>query len=703
MKTRPYPLRRTALTGLLAAAGASLPAAAQESGADQHHNLDEILVVATPLPRTVEELAQPTAVLTGDELARKASTSLGETVSKELGVSSSYFGPVSSRPVIRGQYGERVKVLTNQLDILDASALSEDHQTAVEGILADHIEIIRGPATLLYGSGASGGIVNVVDRRIPEQPLEDGVVGGVALGADTAVEERAGAGYVQFGNERVSAHLDYFRRDTDNIEIPGFAESARLRAAEEAEEGEEGEEEEEAFGTVENSDSQTDGGAAGVTLHGENGFIGVSVSFFDSEYGVPGGHEHAHEEEEGEEEEEEEEEIVRIDLEQTRVDLTGEYRFDGVIEKARLRFATNDYEHVELEGDEVGTLFESDGIDLRLELTQRATERLEGAFGVQYSDTDFNAVGEEAYVPPSETSKLSVFTFQEFRPNDSLALQGSARIEQQEITGSVLPTDYDETAFGASIGGIYSFSDDASIAANLSVTQRHPNATELYADGPHIAVQRFERGSETLGNGTLDKETSTNFDLTYRGNTQLFDWAVTGFINNVDDYIGLLPTDEEEDELQVFEYTQFDARFWGFEAETRIELMDSDAGHLHTRLFADYVFAEQDGGTGDYLPRIPPLRYGLGFHDPRDKFEFSADARFVTKQDKVAENELPTDSYTLVGAEVSYAMEEQGIYVFLRGSNLTDEDARQHTSPLKDTVPLPGRSLHAGFRWSFGG
>ena len=275
--------------------------ASAQDDEDGHHEMDHIIVTATPLSRTVEELAQPTSVLLGDELAKKQSTSIGETLSQEPGLSSSYFGPVSSRPVIRGQSGERVRVLINGLDSLDASALSEDHQVTVEGLLADRIEIIRGPATLLYGSGAAGGLVNVIDTRFVEQQLDDTFSGGIALGADTAVGNRDAAVRARFGSETIAVSADYFVRSTDNIEIPGFAESALLRALEEAEEGagEEEGEEEEAFGTVENTDSETSGGALGVSFVGDSGFVGISFSGFDSEYGIPGHRHHEHEEEEG--------------------------------------------------------------------------------------------------------------------------------------------------------------------------------------------------------------------------------------------------------------------------------------------------------------------------------------------------------------------------------------------------------------------
>jgi iron complex outermembrane receptor protein len=676
------------------------PAASAQTDEDAHHEIDQIIVTATPLSRTVEDLAQPTSVLYGNELAKKQSTSIGETLSQEPGLSSSYFGPISSRPVIRGQFGERVRVLSNGLDSLDAAALSEDHQTTVEGLLADRIEIIRGPATLLYGSGAAGGLVNVVDTRFIEEPLSDPFSAALALGADTAVGNRDAAFRARFGSGGVAFNADYFIRSTDNIEIPGYAESALLRAIEEAEGGEEEEGEVEAFGEVENTDSETSGGALGVFFVGERGFFGVSLSTFDSEYGIPG-HHHHEEEEPLPGEPEEEEELVRIDLEQTRVDAKGEYDLDGeILSGIRIRAAVNDYEHMELEGAETGTLFDVQGTDGRIELRHAKWGNLEGAFGVQYKRIDFDAIGDEAFVPASDTKRTSLFLFEELAVSDSLVLQGSARLEDQSISGASLGESYDDNAFGASIGAVWRPVDDIRVSVNLASTERHPNAAELYADGPHVAAQRYERGSVTLGNGILDKEQSTNLDLTVHGDTGRLEWSITGFVNAVDDYILLRPTALEIDEFQVFDFGQADVEFTGIEAEALLEIWDKDDSHMHIRLFTDFVNGEEDA-TGANLPLIPPRRLGVGLHGGWDKFDASLDAIFAGDQDDVAENELPTEGYTLLNASLSYTFADPGLYLFLRGSNLLDEDIRQHTSPLKDLVPLPGRSMHVGLRYEF--
>ncbi|MEL7185276.1 MAG: TonB-dependent receptor [Pseudomonadota bacterium] len=654
---------------------------------EEHHDLDEIVVTATPLARSVENLAQPTGVIAGDELARNQSSSIGETIADQPGVTASYFGPVASRPIIRGQYGERVRVLTNSLDSLDASALSEDHAVSLDSLLAERVEIIRGPATLLYGSGAAGGLVNIVDSRVHEQPLDTPFSGAIALGASSAIEERSGAFKVDFGSENFVVHLDAFRRDTDNVEIPGFAESALLRALEEAEGEEEGEE---AFGSIENTSSETDGMAAAFTFMGDAGYLGVTVSEYNSDYGIPG----HHHDEEGEEEEE----LVSIGLEQRRYDVAGQLNLNGAFEHLKFRVASNDYGHTEFEGAEIGTVFDTDGVDVRVELKHGNWGGFEGAIGMQYKSIDFSAIGDEAFVPSSDTKQVSLFLFEEFGLSDALVFQGSARVESQDLSADGF-TDTDGNAWGLSGGLLWDVNDKISMAFNLALTERHPNSTELYSDGPHLAVQRYERGSVVLGNGELGKESSTNLDVTLRGRFDSNEFSVTAFLNRVDDYILLSPTALEIDALPVFDYGQSDVELYGFEAEWLVDVMETDNGHLHARLFSDFVYGEEKNGR--YLPRIPPLRFGAGLHFSNDKFDTSIEATYFDEQDNVAEGELPTDSYTIVNAEVSYRMTEPDLLLFVRGTNLGNEDARRHSSPLKDIAPLPGRSIHLGLRWDF--
>jgi len=704
---------RFSMAAAIAVCTSPLVASAQ-SNEDTHHQIDQIIVTASPLRSTVEQLAQPITVIRGDELIKKQSTSIGEMLSQEPGLSSTYFGPIASRPVIRGQYGERVSVLINGLDVLDASGFSEDHQVTTDGLLSESIEIIRGPATLLYGSGAAGGLINVVDTRLPEQAIDRPFSGGVAVGADTAAGNRevairsllVGNGINGSGSSTLS--FDYFRRSTNNITIPGFAESAAFIAAEEAEEAElpllldpgrddDHDDEEEVFGLVDNTDSGTSGAAVGASFIGDRGFFSASLSGFDSEYGIPGHHHH----EEEEEDHDEEEEAVRIDLQQRRIDVKGEYNLDGkFISDIHYRAAVNDYTHTEFEGAETGTVFKVKGSDNRLELRHVPWGNLAGAIGIQYKQVDFAAIGEEAFVPASDTSRFSLFAFEELRPNDSWILQASARVESQKITGAALSQQYDNSAFGASVGAIWRPIEDIRISANLAFTERHPTATELYASGPHLATQRYERGSTVLGNGFLELEESTNLDLTVHGDTVGLEWSITGFVNSVDNYITLQPTALELDHMTVFDYGQSDVKFYGIEAQALFELWDRDDSHLHLSVFTDFVHAEQSA-SGTYLSRIPPSRVGLELHGGWNQFDVSLDATFAADQDKITAYELPTEGYTLLNLSVNYAFDDPDLYLFVRGSNLLDEEIRQHTSPLKDLIPLPGRSLHVGLRYEF--
>ena len=464
------------------------------------------------------------------------------------------------------------------------------------------------------------------------------------------------------------------------------------------------------FGLIENSDSDTEGGALAISIGDEDNWIGFSVSRYQSDYGVPGAHHHHEEHDEGEGTiagafsvdpgEEEEEEIIRIDLDQTRYDMRGGVVLGGgFIDAVDFRVSRNEYQHVELEGPEVGTMFDSQATDMHIEMTHAPFGAVEGVIGIHFKDIDFVAEGDEAFVPPSDTTQLSVFFFEELTASDQLRLQFSGRAENQEITSEGRES-YDDWAFGASFGAVYDLSDTLTASAYLGIAERHPNSTELYAEGPHLAVQRFELGSETLGNGLFDKETSTSLDLTLRGDYDGVQFAVTAFTNSVDDYILLRPTAEEEDELQVFEFDQADVEFYGLEAELFFDIIDDGTNHLHARLVTDYVFGEESA-TGGYLPQLTPLRYGASLHWMTNSFQASVEAMYHDTQTKTAAEELPTETYTLLNAEVSTRLFDDSMLVFLRGTNLSDEDARRHTSPLKDVAPLPGRSIRAGLRWDF--
>lgn len=661
---------------------------------------EEILVTASPDARSQSEVAQPTSVLAGEELMLQMQPTLGETLNQEPGVTSTFFGVGASRPVIRGLGGDRIRVLERGIGSGDASTTSPDHAVSVDPLAAEQIEVLRGPATLLYGSSAVGGVVNVIDNRVPDSLPGAPVGGTVELRGGTVADERGGAASLDGAlGSRFAWHVDLLKRQTGDYEIPGFTESAALRAEEaEEEEEEEGEEHEEIRGIAGNSATDTESGTVGLSWIGDHAFFGLATGRYDSLYGIPGGH--AHEGHEGEEEEEEA--PVRVDMEQRRWDVRGGVtqpfgRFRGV----NLRFGLTDYEHRELEGDEVGTRFLNDSWEGRLELLQKRYGALTGSFGLQAQSRDFEAIGEEAFVPPTRTGSWALFTFQEIE-RGPWRFQFGGRFERQDVTADLVDPEGpdDDRSFdglSGSAGLVWQSGEDYSLGLSLARSTKLPNAEELFSNGPHLATNAFE-----IGDPGLDAETSLSADLTLRKTSGPFTGEINLFLNRFDDFIFESATGEEEDGLQVFRYTQRDAEFRGIEVTGLYELVHAEPYHVDLELGADYVRAELRG-TGEPLPRIPPLRYRLGLHYRGEKLQAQVEGQRVEEQDRVAALERPTEGYTLLNASVGYRFFAGNMVydVLLRGTNLTDEEARNHVSFLKDLVPLPGRDLNLALRLTF--
>lgn len=640
----------------------------------QEARTETVIVTSTALRESPLEVAQPTTVVAGDELRRQIASSIGETLSSELGVSSTYFGPTASRPVIRGLGGDRVQVLQDGLASLDVSSLSQDHAVTLESVVSQQIEIIKGPAALLYGSGASGGLVNVVSTRVPSEVPEKILSGAAEVRGDTAAEERTGAFSLDGGAGNFAFHADFFDRETDDVEIPDFAQSDALRR----QLIDAGEEPDGIRGHIPNTASEARGGAIGGSYIGANALGGLSWSTYETTYGIPG------------------EEEAFIDMQQDRFDGKTEVNLDGAINTLRLTGAYNDYTHTEFEAPgEPGTIFNQDAYEMRFTADHELGGGWRGTAGVQYLNIDFEAIGDEAFVPSSTTEAISVFAFEE-RHFDPWTIELGARAEQQTIDVAADLPDYDETAISLSAGAVWEFAAEHALALNVTRTQRNPQAAELYANGPHIAAQRFE-----IGDPNLDQETSITTDLSLRHTAENVRWTLSAYYNDYTDYIYASPTGDIEDDLPVFAYLQDGAKFHGFEAELGVPLIKNGQQHLELRLASDYVRGKLDNG-GD-LPQIPPLRFGAGLHYDYDAWHFGVQAFYYDKQDKIADNELPTDSFTLAEADASYRlpMGTASMFVFLKGTNLLDEDARQHASPLKDIVPLPGRSWHLGMRAEF--
>lgn len=658
---------------------------------DHDHEDDEIIVSGSPLGHPEHESIIAASVMTEDEIAARAASSIGELLRREPGVSSTFFGPGASRPIIRGLGGDRVRVLDAGIGSIDASSVSDDHAVAVEPAQAERIEIVRGPASLYYGSSAAGGVVNVFDGRIPDDVPDGGVDGALRIGGatvDDSVEAAGGFDVLigKIGGASLVFHGEGAYREADDYEIPGFAESARLRALEEAEGGEEEEGEEEVFGVVENSNLETKSGAIGASLVFEDGFFGVSVKRSRANYGVPGAH---HEEGEEGGEEEEEEETVRIDLEQDRIDLMGELNKDFLIfETAKVRFGYADYIHQELEGAEIGTTFTNEGYEGRLELVEKQFGNFRGASGIQFRHRDFSAIGDEAFTPPNVTNQFGVFTVREYETGP-WHVQVSARYEHtnSEAPDVALEREFDTFSVSGGIG--FEPSESVFLGINGFRTERAPAPEELFSDGPHLATNAFE-----IGNPNLDVETALGAEITLHGEFGPMSATINGFYTDYADFISLIPNGMEEDGLPVFLFEARDAAYRGFEAEMDADLFSVGAFDVLGRAQVDYVRASFSDGGGD-VPRIPPLRSIIGLEATSSHFDLTGEIEIAAKQNRTAGFELPTDAYQVLnfGAVFRPLGEERGVAIRLRAENVTDEEARQHTSFLKDVAPLPGRNF----------
>ena len=666
--------------GLLAAAVADAQTADQPSDV----TLEEIIVTAAPLERSVDDLTQPALVLGADDLLLKAAGSIGETLAQELGVSATYFGPVSGRPVIRGQAGPRISVLQGGVSSLDVADLSPDHAVPIEPLFAERIEVVRGPSTLLYGSSAAGGVVNVIDSRIPESSAEQPLTGALELRGDTAAEERALAGRLDGGAGAIAWHLDAFQRETADIDIPGFATADPAdRPAEEQP------------GTVVNSAGESEGYAGGLSLVGENGFIGISVSTYANDYGLPGP-------EAGEEEEDGGEPLIApgpfIELEQIRWDLRGELNMSGAFEKARLRVGRNNYEHSEIEPTgAVATLFENDAWEGRFELVHAPIGRWRGAVGLQLNDRDFSAVGAEAFIVPTQTRSYGVFLVEE-QTFDWGLIELGARLESLEHEPTGNAASYDDTAISLAAGLVWDFAQDYNFSANLSRSERNLDIAELYSNGAHLATGLFEVGLFANGGTQAQQEVANNLDISLHHQSDRISWQINAFYNRVSDYTFRAETAAIEDGLPVAPYRQQDADFYGYEAEVTLALGGS-ASPWDMRMFTDYVRGKTDDGD---LPRIQPRRFGAQLDYSGIRWSGGAQAIFHAKQNDVSS--FPTDSFTMLNANLALKISNNGPFVwdlFVRASNLLDEDARRSTSFRAAFVPLPGRSFHAGLRARF--
>jgi iron complex outermembrane receptor protein len=640
-------------------------------------DLDSVSVTGNPLGVGSDELVVPVSVLNGRELGLRREGTLGDTLNGIPGVTATQFGPNASRPVIRGLDAERVKIMQNGVGVLDASSLSFDHAVGIDPLIIEQIDVVRGPAALLYGGSAMGGVVNAIDHRIPTEKL-DGIMGRTEARFGGPDSTRNGAVVVDVGNGKLAIHADAYTRKTSDLNIDGFAVSSRKNKADGTPR--------ENKGTLVNSSADGDGGALGAALIFDNGYIGASFSTLNNNYGVVA------------------EEAVRIDMKSDRWDVASEFKDLGsVINRVKFRMAHTDYEHQELEDGVVGTTFKNRGVEGSIEAGHVPIAGLNGVIGYQFSDTDFEALGEEAFVPSVNTQNNALYLYEE------LPIVGEDKL-QHKITfgGRIGHTNVDSknsATFGAgqnssfnpnsfALGGLYRLNDNWSLTSNLSHNERAPSYFELYANGAHVATGQFE-----VGNTNFDKERSNGIDAQLRWKDAKNSFSVGTYYTRFSNFIDLFNTGniDADSGLPIAQFNAVPAVFKGLEAEGKFKLTDQ----LELSVRGDYVHAKNKRNN-DYLPRISPLRVGAGLQYHLNRFSAKLDALHAFKQDNTAENELATDAYTNVSATVAYKLPTKlNVELFAKANNLLNDEIREHASFLKDISPAGERSLLIGLRSDF--
>lgn len=674
---------------LVASAVATALAAMTSAWAQQVKQVETISVTASPLGREAAEMAQPATVLAEDELRRKRAASIGDTLSQEVGVQSSAFGAGAGRPIIRGLDGPRIRVLENGIGTGDVSTLSPDHAVTTESLRAEQIEILRGPASLLYGSGAIGGVVNVVSKTIPRERVE-GLDGSLEARVSSANRGRTGSFDLNGGAGSVAWHVDAFSRRTRDYEIPGKAVREGFEVHHEDEHEEEGEQEGPA-GRLANSDVDMRGAGVGASWIGSRGFLGAGAQELRNDYGVPSG------------------EGVRIRMRQRRYEAAGEAA-DPISGFTRLKFriGDNDYRHDEIESSgEVGTTFRNRATESRLEL--RHGGAISGTVGVQLQDREMSALGEEAILPNTRSRAAALFVVEE-KDFGTWSADVGIRFEREARRPEDGVPRRDFSLATPALGLVWRVADAYRLALSATQAQRAPSVEELYTHGAHHATATFE-----IGDAGLRKEVSRNMDITMRKVAGDARWKVNVYANRISDFVYAAAEDADGDgvadrvdeegaldpegEFLVQRFTQGGARFRGVEAE--FEYRPANAGY-GVRIFGDLTRGRLAGGES--LPRIAPARIGFNADVASGAWGASLTAIRAFEQRRTAPLESSTPAYTRLDAELTWKLEgEKGrtVLLFLQGTNLLDEEIRVHTSYLKNLAPQMGRSVTAGVRTGF--
>ena len=639
--------------------------------------LAPVTVTGNPLGAT--DLIAPATQYSGTELLLRSQTTLGETLDGTPGVASTYFGPNASRPVIRGLDGDRVRVLNNGGGVSDVSSLSYDHAVTADPLSVERVEVLRGPGALLYGGNAVGGVVNVLDSRIAREPMFDargGIVGKLDLGLATGNAERSAAAMFDAGTDRYAVHVDGFHRTTGDVAVPIALACSKPGSAATAR-------------AICNSASDTQGAAVGGTLFFTQGFVGASASRFDSNYGTVA------------------EDEVTIGMQAQRYALDGELRgLFGPLRSVKWHWGQSDYQHTEYEGSETGTVFKSNGRELRLEARQASWGALDGVLGLQTEVSDFSATGEEAFAPHSQTRQTAVFAYEELAMPWG-RISAGARVERVAVqsygnldvdrfvpaTREFQPTSY-------ALGLLWRLTPAWGVTGNLSYSERAPKDYELFANGPHVATQAWE-----IGDPSLSVERSSNVDVGLQWKQGAHQFSVSAFANDFANYISQAPAGRQEDGLEVYQYSQVRARLSGLEASAKLRLLQGPQT-LDLELRGDTLRA-RNADTDAPLPRIAPTRLGASLVWSRDQWNARLGASHSAAQNDVPAGQLPVDAFTLWNAAAGYTAKVGKVQMLwlAKLENITDTLAYSASSVLTQTVPgkvpLPGRTFKLNLRCNF--
>ena len=634
--------------------------------------LDDYTITARPIGlQSIEHIAQPITVLRDDDLAEKQSTTIGETLANIPGVTTNRFSPLASRPIIRGLGGSRVQLLENGVGSMDVSTVSVDHAVTIDPIHAEQIEIFRGPSTLLYGSEASGGLVNVVTNRIPEY-VPDSFNAKASSSFNTNSVEKLLSFKAEGGQEKMAFHIDGTNRDAENYSAKN--------------------------GQILNSFYDSKNINLGTSFIDDWGFIGISYGRFDSTHGVPLNPDDPAE-------------LPFIETEQNRTTLSGQINkpFSG-IRTINMQLGYNDYQHTEFEDATTpGTVFNNEQLDGRVVFQHENIGVFNGVIGTQFGYRDVSAVGDEAFLPKTHSETFAIFVLEETDVTESLHFEIGGRYERQRNApdnAAVISNDM----YSISSGIHWHILEETALGLNISRSQRAPAVEELFANGPHVATGTFE-----IGQAGLDIETANSIDLSLAREKGFLQWNLSLFVNYIEDFIFLQGLDRNNDglvdgvddsgttpgEFTLVQFQQDNVVFYGFEVAANFNLYSGNYGQLDFNLFGDYVRVERS--NGDNLPRISPAKIGSTLSYRYS--DFSAGLNLINNLAQNDNGLLETDTggYSILNLNMNYNVftGKRDLNIFAKAANLLDEDGRLHTSFIKDRAPIMGRALIVGFQASF--